>query len=501
MNNVLLEMRNIHKTFPGVYALKDVNFDLKYGEVHAILGENGAGKSTLIKVLAGIYEAEKGQIFIDGKQCNIKDVKMSQSYGISVIHQELCLVPHMTVAENIFLGREPVTGRTSFVNFKEMNAEAQKILNSVGLNIESNTKVYKLSVAQQQLVEIAKALSVDARILIMDEPTSSLTNKEVEMLFKTINELKAKNISIIYISHRIEELFRITDRITVLRDGQYVGTKKTSETTKDELISMMVGRELKDLYKKTDHPVGETILEVKNLCKKNVLKNISFSLRRGEILGLSGLVGAGRTELMRAIFGVDSFDSGEIILQGKNLVIKMPQNAIENGIVLVSENRKEQGLILQKDVSFNLTLVILRKIIKFIHVDRKLEDAIVKDYTDKLSIKATSKNQLVKNLSGGNQQKVVIAKWLATNPKVLILDEPTRGVDVGAKAEIYSIIDMLASQGVGIIMVSSELPEIINMSDRVMVMNNGQITGILEGKQINQETIMHYATGGIKNAV
>ncbi len=501
MNDMILKMCNIHKTFPGVYALRNIDFDLRYGEVHALLGENGAGKSTLIKVLAGIYSVDKGQIFIKGKECKIGSVKASQSYGISVIHQELNLIPHMTVAENIFLGREPTQGKTRFVNFKKLNDTAQDLLNSLSLAIKATDKICSLSVAQQQMVEIAKALSVDAEIIIMDEPTSSLTDKEVEMLFTTINNLRRKNISIIYISHRMEELFQITDRITVMRDGQYIGTKVTKETTKDELIAMMVGRELKDLYIKTKHPIGETVLEVKNLERKNVLHNINLSLRKGEILGVSGLVGAGRTELVRAIFGIDSFDSGEITLEGKSLNIKSPLDAVDNGIVLVPENRKEQGLVLLRSVGYNITLTVLKKFINRIKVNKKLEESIVEDYIERLSIKTPSKEQRAGNLSGGNQQKIVIAKWLATNPKVLILDEPTRGVDVGAKSEIYSIMNTLAKQGVGIIMVSSELPEVINMSDRVLVMCNGEIGGVLEKEEIDQEIIMHYATGGIKNAV
>lgn len=500
MDDIILKMQNIHKTFPGVYALNDINFDLRRGEVHALLGENGAGKSTLIKILAGIYSVDQGQIFIEGKECKFVDVKTSQANGISVIHQELLLIPYMTVAENMFLGREPTTRTGSFVKKGEQNRTSQELLNLLRLEIKATDKVGNLSVAQQQMVEIAKALSVEAEIIVMDEPTSSLTEKEVEMLFKTINDLKKKNISVIYISHRMEELFKITDRVTVMRDGKYIGTKVTKDTTKDELITMMVGRELKDLYRRTEHPVGEVVLEVKNLNRKNILKDICFSLKKGEILGVSGLVGAGRTELMRAIFGIDGFDSGEIMLEGKKLSIKSPIDAMNSGIALVSENRKEQGLVLIGSVGYNITLTILKKFIKLAKVDSKMEKSIVKEYVDKLSIKTPSYEQLVGNLSGGNQQKIVIAKWLATNPKVLMLDEPTRGVDVGAKAEIYSIIDMLANQGVAIIMVSSELPEIMNMSDRVIVMCGGEITGILNKDEFDQGTIMHYATGGIKNA-
>ncbi|NLL67242.1 MAG: sugar ABC transporter ATP-binding protein [Clostridiaceae bacterium] len=497
MDNVILEMKDIHKSFPGVYALNGVNLDLIQGEVHALLGENGAGKSTLIKVLAGIHSVDKGEVFINGAKCRIDNVQDSQKHGISVIHQELCLVPNMTVTENIFLGREIY--KAGFLDKRSMHIKAQNLFDSLQLNIKVDVKVSSLSVAQQQMVEIAKALLVDSAIIVMDEPTSSLTEKEVEMLFKTIRELKAKNISVIYISHKLEELFQITDRVTVLRDGKYIGTKITKNTTKDELISMMVGRELTEYYTKSKHDFGDVILKVENLSKANVLDNISFNLRKGEILGISGLVGAGRTELARAIFGIDRFDSGTVTLEGKVMKIKSPKEAMDSGIALVPENRKEQGMFSIKSVSYNITLLVLDKFIKMAKVHNNLEEQITDEYVQKLSIKTPSNEQPVGNLSGGNQQKTVIAKWLATMPKVLILDEPTRGVDVGAKAEIYSIMSMLAEQGVGIIMISSELPEIINMSDRVLVMNKGRITGILEREELSQERIMQYATGGIKD--
>ncbi|MCM8712087.1 sugar ABC transporter ATP-binding protein [Clostridium sp. SYSU_GA19001] len=500
MDNVILRMENIHKRFPGVYALCGVNFELRYGEVHALLGENGAGKSTLIKVLAGIHPVDEGSIYIKGEKRNIDSVKASQANGISVIHQELCLVPHMTVSENIFLGREKLKGKFKAVDKIGQNRKAQEILNSLGLEIKATDMVAKLSVAQQQMVEIAKALSVDSEIIVMDEPTSSLSEKEVDMLFKTIDNLKKRNIAIIYISHRMEELYQITDRITVMRDGKYIGTRETKDVTMDELISMMVGRELKDLYIRNFHELGEKVFEVKNLSRDNVLNNISFSLNKGEILGIAGLVGAGRTELARAIFGVDSFKSGKVIIEGKEVTINSPQDAMNNGIVLVPESRKEQGLILIKSVGYNITLCVLNEFMKTFSNDKHKEESIISDYINKLSIKTPSSKQLVGNLSGGNQQKIVIAKWLATKPKVLILDEPTRGVDVVAKAEIYSIIDMLSNQGVSIIMISSDLPEVTNMSDRVMVMCRGEIAGILERKDITQERIMKLATGGAKHA-
>lgn len=500
MESIILQVKNIHKRFSGVYALNAVHFELKYGEVLALLGENGAGKSTLIKILAGIYQADEGEIFIKGNQVDIGNVHASQAHGISVIHQELCLVPNMTIAENIFLGRELASGEKAFVNTQRLNQEAQKILDSLGLDIEAHEKVFNLSVAQQQMVEIAKALSIDAEIIIMDEPTASLTDKEVDMLFKIINSLKQKNIAIIYISHRMEELFKISDRVTVLRDGKYVDTKVTATTNKDELISLMVGRELTELYKKSSHVLGEVVLDVENMKGGMMLNHVSFSVRKGEIVGISGLVGAGRTEMVRCIFGIDSYNEGRIIIDGQEVTINSPVTAMNNGIALVPENRKEQGLVMIQSVAFNTTITVLRQFMRFLRVDRVQEERIVNNYINKLSIKTPSTEQLVGNLSGGNQQKIVIAKWLATSPKVLILDEPTRGVDVGAKAEIYAIISMLAEQGVGIIMISSDLPEIIHMSDRILVMCNGRIAASLAGDEVSQEKIMRYATGGVKDA-
>jgi len=489
-------MKNVNKQFPGVYALKDVNFELEKGEVHALLGENGAGKSTLMKVLGGIYSIDKGEIYIEGEKVEVKSVKDAQTLGISIIHQELVLVPYMTVAENIYLGRE-LTGTSRLVNKKVMIREAQKLLDSFQLKIRSSSLVAELTVAQQQMVEIIKAISFNAKILVMDEPTSSLTEKEVEFLFSTIRSLKKKAVGIVYISHRMSELFEISDRITVMRDGQYIGTKITQNTDKDELISMMVGRELTNYYTRTYNEPGETILEVKNLTREGILKDISFNIKKGEILGVAGLMGAGRSEVMRAIFGLDPIDSGEIFIEGKKVDIKDPNDAMRYGIALVPENRKEEGLFLIQSVKFNATLKVLDKFIKFIKVNKKVENDIVNKYVEKMSIKTPSTEQLVGNLSGGNQQKVVIARWLATDPKVLILDEPTRGVDVGAKAEIYLIMNELVNSGVSIIMISSELPEIINMSDRVLVMCNGSISCNLARGELTQEKIMHYATGGM----
>jgi len=491
----VLEMKNIHKRFPGVYALKDVHFELKAGEVHGLLGENGAGKSTLMKVLGGIYNVDEGEIYIDGQKVTIRDVKDSQKLGVSIIHQELVLVPYMSVAENIFSGREP-TDKFGLLKKDVMLSEAQKLLDAFNLGIEASKLVIELNIAQQQMVEVARAISFNSKILVMDEPTSSLTEKEVKFLFETIANLKAKGVGIIYISHRMSELFQITDRITVMRDGKYIGTKVTKQTNVDELISMMVGRELTGYYHRTPHQPGEPILEARNLTRSGVFNNVSFSLRKGEILGFSGLVGAGRSEIMKGIFGLDPIDSGEMYVNGKKVEIKSPQDAMDLGIALVPENRKDEGLILKGDVGFNITLRVLEQFIRFISVNKRKENDIISTYINRLGIKTPGRHQLISNLSGGNQQKVVIAKWLAANPTILILDEPTRGIDVGAKAEIYLMMDRLTQEGVSIIMISSELPEVINMSDRVVVINHGSIAGILERDEFSQEKIMHLATGG-----
>ncbi len=493
---ILLEMRGIHKQFPGVYALNNVAFELRRGEVHALLGENGAGKSTLIKILAGVHSANEGEILVKGRPVNLDSVHTANAYGISVIHQELCLVPEMTVAENIFLGREFQTSFWKMVDYRQINERARKILALCGPELQPEAKVSDLSIAEQQMVEIAKALSINADIIVMDEPTASLTNKEVGLLFKIIKELKEKKMGIIYISHRMEELFEITDRITVLRDGKYIGTRETRNTHREELIGLMVGRELGELYQRNYQETSDVVLEVQNLAKKGVLQDISFTLKRGEILGFAGLVGAGRSELAQVIFGIETFDSGRIYIEQKPVEITSPSVAMSHRIALVPENRKEQGLVLIKSISYNITLTVLKQFVKFIKTDHQKEFNLVHDYVERLGIKTPSIDQQVGNLSGGNQQKVVLAKWLATKPRVLILDEPTRGVDIGAKAEIYALINALAAEGVGIIMISSELPEVINMSDRIMVMHKGSIAGSLIRDEFDQERIMHYATGG-----
>lgn len=493
-DELVLEMREIDKIFPGVHALKKVNFELRKGEVHALLGENGAGKSTLINVLGGVYPIDGGQILIDGQPVVIRQIKDAQQLGIAIIHQELVLVPHMTVAENIFMGREPRT-KLGTVDKKKMFRDAQEAIDAVGLCCSATDLVCKLSVAQQQLVEIAKALSYNAKIVVTDEPTSSLMTREVDILFDTIRKLRAKGVSIIYISHRMSEFFEIADRITVMRDGEYVTTRDVEQTNTDELVFLMVGRKLENYYTRTYNKPGETVLEVSGLSQKSTgLEDINFSLRKGEILGFSGLVGAGRSELMRCIVGIEKYDSGEIRLFGEPAGPMDTAQAQKKGLVMVPEDRKQQGLILLNSVGFNLTINVLESFIGLGVVNKCAENEIIERHIRALNIKTPSARQKVGNLSGGNQQKVLMGKWLATNPKILILDEPTRGVDVGAKAEIYMIIDRLAKEGISVIMVSSELNEIINMCDRVLVMSDGRITGELDRSEFTQELIMSFAT-------
>ena len=504
MSEYLLEMKGIYKSFPGVKALQNVEFQLKAGEIHALLGENGAGKSTLIKVLGGIYIAEEGEIRIDGKKVVIDGVNAARDNGISIIHQELVLVPHMTVAENIFLGREPM-GKFG-VDYKRMAASAQEMLDKFDLGINATDEIFDLSIAQQQMVEIVKAISFNCRILVMDEPTSSISDREVTQLFEIMRNLAAQGVGIIYISHKMSELNEVCDRVTVLRDGMYVGTRVVADTPRDELITMMVGREL-DQYYTRDHvkdtPVFfkcEHIDDGKKHHKR--VNDVSFEVREGEIVGFAGLVGAGRSETMQCIFGLTSTATGTITLEGNKLNISSAVDAMKYGIAMVPENRKLEGLYHIQSVSFNTTIEVLHEIINHLRVNEKREHEITQEFIDKMQTKTPSHEQRVSNLSGGNQQKVMIGRWLATKPKVLILDEPTRGVDVGAKAEIYEIMNELTKQGVAIIMVSSELPEIINMADRVYVMYDGRITGCIDYENVSQEAIMHLATletaGGAK---
>lgn len=487
----LLEMKGICKSFPGVKALQNVDLQLKAGEVHALLGENGAGKSTLIKVLGGIYHAEEGEIIIDGQKVNIDGVVAARHAGISIVHQELVLVPYMTVAENIFLGREP--GTKMNVDRRKMVEEAQKLLDTYEMNIDANMLVERLTIAQQQMVEIVKAISFNSKILVLDEPTSSISDKEVGFLFNTMRNLTKAGVGIIYISHKMSELAEICDRVTVMRDGQTVGTKVVKETTTDDLIALMVGRELTNYYTRDYLEPGEVILKCEHISDGKMAKDASFELHKGEIIGFAGLVGAGRSETMKAIFGLAPHATGDVYVKGEKVKIKSPIDALKYGIALVPENRKEEGLYKVQSVRFNSTIEVLGSFIRHLHVDGKKEEEITQKYIDMMKTKTPSQNQIIGNLSGGNQQKVIIGRWLATEPDILILDEPTRGVDVGAKAEIYAIMNELVKQGMSIIMISSELPEIINMSDRIYVMNEGRVTGCLDHDTVTQESIMTLA--------
>ncbi|MCI8293434.1 MAG: sugar ABC transporter ATP-binding protein [Hespellia sp.] len=489
--NVLLRMSHIHKRFPGVYALNDVNYELKAGEVHALLGENGAGKSTLIKVLGGIYSADEGEIYIDGQKVEIHEVKDAQKNGIAIIHQELVLVPYMTVAENIFLGREH--GNGILADRKKMTESAQELLNAHEMNINADTLIKDLTIAQQQMVEIVKAISYQSKILVMDEPTSSISDKEVAFLFKTMRNLTAKGVGIIYISHKMSELEEICDRVTVMRDGQYVDTKVVKETNKDELIALMVGRELTNYYTRDYLTPGEVVLKCENISDGKMVQDASFEVHKGEIVGFAGLVGAGRSEAMKCIFGLTPNSQGTVYVNGNQVHISNPVDAVKHGLALVPEDRKLEGLYGVQSVKFNSTIEILEQFIHGISVDDKKEVEVTQKYIDMMSTKTPSQEQVIGNLSGGNQQKVMISRWLATNPEILILDEPTRGVDVGAKSEIYAIMNQLVKEGMSIIMISSELPEIINMSDRVYVMAEGKVAGCLDHTKATQEAIMQLA--------
>lgn len=487
----MLKMEHIHKRFPGVYALNDVSYELRAGEVHALLGENGAGKSTLIKVLGGIYTADEGEIYIDGNKVAINGVKDAQNNGIAIIHQELVLVPYMTVAENIFLGREH--GGGMFVNHKKMTEDAQALLDAHEMNIKADMLIKDLTIAQQQMVEIVKAISYNSKILVMDEPSSSISDKEVAFLFKTMRGLTAKGVGIVYISHKMSELEEICDRVTIMRDGQYVGTKVVKETNKDDLIAMMVGRELTNYYTRDYLEPGEVVLKCEHISDGKMAKDVSFEVHKGEIVGFAGLVGAGRSEAMKCVFGLTKGSTGDVYVKGQKVQINNPVEAMKNGIALVPEDRKLEGLYRVQSVKFNSTIEILDQFIHGVSVDDRKETEITQNYIDMMATKTPTQEQVIGNLSGGNQQKVMISRWLATNPDILILDEPTRGVDVGAKSEIYAIMNELVKKGMSIIMISSELPEIINMSDRVYVMAEGVVAGCLDYTEVTQESIMQLA--------
>ena len=489
MEQELLRMKDINKTFPGVHALKDVSLSLRHGEVHGLIGENGAGKSTLMKVLSGVYQADSGQIFWEGKEVHIGSTAEATDLGISIIYQELNLMPNMSVRENIFMGRE--RKKAGFcVDFKATSEQARHYTEMVGLDVDVNALVGDLPLAQRQMVEVAKALSTNAKLIVMDEPTSSLTDRETKILMDVIRRLRDSGVTVVFISHRMSELFEISERITVLRDGECVGTVDTKDCTEDRLIGMMVGRSVSDIYPKNDAEPGDVVLEARHLKAGKMVQDVSFQLRRGEILGFAGLVGAGRSEVMRAIFGVDRLESGEVIVDGAPLKEHTPTAAIHAGIGLLPEDRKLQGLVLEMTVRENTTLPCLKDEMRHGILNRKKEREITQRYIDQLAIKTPGQEQRVENLSGGNQQKVVFGKWLATHPKVLILDEPTRGIDVGAKKEIHELMVRLAKSGVGIIMISSEMPEVLGMSNRIIVMHGGQICGELTAQEATQERIM-----------
>ncbi len=491
-----LEMRHISKTFPGVRALEDVSLTVGPGEVHALLGENGAGKSTLMKILAGAQGKDSGEILLNGRPVEIDTPQKAMSLGISIIYQEFNLVPSLSAAENIFLGREPRAVLPGFVNVKTLYAEAQRVLDNLGVKINARTPVNRLSIAQQQMVEIAKATSRQSRIIIMDEPSATLTDHELRALFGLIRQLKSEGVSVIYISHRLEEIIEICDRATIMRDGKWIATEEVSSLNREEIIRLMVGRELKEAIPKVAAPVGDPALEVRHLRRKGVLHDISFTVHKGEIVGIAGLVGAGRTETARVIFGADPLDSGEILVEGRPVSIRSPQDAIRNGIGFVTEDRKHQGLVLGMSVRENTTIANLGSISRLSFINRPQERGIAEKYRKDLSTKTPTIEQKVQNLSGGNQQKVVLSKWLFTGSKILLFDEPTRGIDVGAKSEIYKLMNELAAQGVAIVMISSELPEVMGMSDRILVMHEGRVTGELSRSEASQERIMTLATGG-----
>lgn len=496
MDKALVLMEGIEKNFPGVHALNQCRFDLRAGEVHALVGENGAGKSTLMKVLTGVYRKDAGSIYYKGKEVEISNPGMAQDLGISIIYQDFNLMPHLTVAQNIFIGREPRQGMRFLLNEKEINRRTNELLAMIHLNIDPRTKVADLTVAKQQMVEIAKALSYNAEVLIMDEPTAALTETEIADLFGIIYQLREKGVGIIYISHRLEELKRISDRVTIMRDGRYIDTVSTCGMEIDKIINLMVGREIYETFHSDlTNASREIVLEAKNLNRGRTIKDVSFNLKKGEILGFAGLMGAGRTEVARAIFGADPLDSGEVYVKGRRIKITSPSDAVANGIGYLSEDRKRYGLALGMDVETNLVLAALKKFLGFCgRIKQAKTRATAESITNDLRIKTPSMQQKVKNLSGGNQQKVVVGKWLVRDCDILIFDEPTRGIDVGAKSEIYRLLNNLTASGKSIIMISSELPEILRMSHRIVVMCEGRITGELNTREATQERIMQYAT-------
>jgi inositol transport system ATP-binding protein len=493
-DDYILQMEHISKSFPGVNALENVQLAVRKGTVHALMGENGAGKSTLMKLLIGIYTPSSGTITFKGNRVDIPDTATALKLGISMIHQELSPVPYMTIAENIFLGREPLN-RFGLIDKVAMIANTRKLFEELEINLKPTTLMKHISVANTQLVEIAKAISYNSSLIIMDEPTSAITEREVEHLFRMIRSLRAKGVSVIYITHKMDEVFQISDDITVLRDGRHIKTLPASQATRNSLITMMVGRELTDLFPKAEAPIGEVVLSVRNLSRLNHVHDVSFELRRGEILGLAGLMGSGRTETIETIFGVAKASAGEIFVHGKKVDIRHPQDAIEHGMALLTEDRKLTGIMGVLSVRDNMMIASLGDFVRGGLLNYRVINETGRREQAKLAIKTPSLNQLIKLLSGGNQQKVLVSRWLLTTPDILFLDEPTRGIDVGAKAEIHRLMGKLAQEGKAIVMISSELPEVLGMSDRVLVMHEGRVAGEFDRKDANQENIMHAATG------
>lgn len=491
-----LRLEGISKSFPGVRALNDVHLNVRKGEVHGLVGENGAGKSTLMKILSGAYVKDKGEIYWQGEKVEINKPKDSESLGIAIIYQEFNLVPQLSISENIWLGRELLISKTvHLIDWPEMHTRTRKLLEDLNLDFDPTRPVAGLGVASQQMVEIAKALSLNAKLLIMDEPTSALSKNEIDQLFSVIQTLKKKGVSVIYISHHLDEVFEICDRGTVLRDGNYVATIDPKETSKDQLIQLMVGRTLDQQYPKIKAKRGKEILRVEKLSREGVLKDISFSAYAGEVLGISGLVGAGRTELVKAVFGADPIDSGKVFIHGKEIKISSPQSAIQAGMGLLPEDRKYEGLVLKLSVKQNISMASLDKIMRHGLLQLNMEKSKVMDFIKKLRILTPSIEKLVQDLSGGNQQKVVLAKWLASESKILIFDEPTRGIDVGAKVEVYNLMNELVQNGVAVIMVSSEMPELLGMSDRILVMHQGKLECVFNCEEATQEKILSAAMG------
>lgn len=494
-DDYILSMEHINKSFPGVKALDDVALNVRKGTVHAVMGENGAGKSTLMKVLLGIYKKDSGTIWFNGEERNFKGPQDALHNSLAMIHQELSGVRQLTVAQNIFLGKEPTYKGTGLINKRKMVQDTQALMDELGIDIDPNTKMGALSMSKQQLCEIAKAISYDADLIIMDEPTSSITESEVEHLFRIIRSLLDKGITIIYITHKMDEVFQICDDISVYRDGKYINTVAAKNSSQEQLIEMMVGRQITELFPKEFVPIGETLLKVDGLRKDGMFEDVSFELRRGEILGMAGLVGAGRSEVMETLFGVRKKDGGKIYIDGKEVEISNPRQAIAHGMALLTEDRKFNGCFLPLSVQLNIVMAALPQLCKGIFVNQKLTREKATEMKDAMAIKTPSLEQAIGNLSGGNQQKALVGRWLLTNPEILIIDEPTRGIDVGAKSEIHRLITSLAKQGKGIIMISSELPEVLGMSDRVIVMSEGKLVGILDREEASQERIMLYATG------